>query len=636
MYPVGTAPRPGSRLPAASRVDKATSHLLQGPDWAVNLEICDTLNADRWQTKDVVKAVKKRLQNKDPKVQFFTLTLLETMMKNCGEYVHSEVAELHVLQEMVKIVQKKHDMQVKDKILILLDSWQEAFGGPGGKYPQYYWSYIELKRSGVMFPRRPMDAPPIFTPPVTHQSQAYGSPAYPTGSLNDRMASDVETLSSGDLDNIRDATELLSDMVNALNPADRMAVKDEIVTELVSQSRSNQQKLMGFVSSTGNEELLKQGLEINDRLQSVLAKHDAIASGSPLPIETPRRDEIPREDPTPQPSAPPAVAQNETPVEEDEEDEFAQLARRKNKSVISSDEASSSVGDHALIPIDDATSEASSSVASNALVPVESASVSGTRTKEQDMIDLLSLTLYSPPEASTDSSTQSQNDSQQTAVSNGSQLPPNYQPATSNGQHYPSNHQAYPINQGYTSYNNYVAPWAQSEQSAQTGAYPVQPPQYTSTYPAPPQYTSTYPAPPWAMPTSANSVNPFQPATYQTPNPPVASVASTPYPAPSTPYASPLMQHVPSPTLNPSPMQQQSSSVSHANNALAIVPDARMNGNQRPKEAPATVAKPYYMPDNLFGDLIDVKSFGAAGKTSRSTNVPSPKGGGQPMIGGKK
>ncbi|VAH20277.1 unnamed protein product [Triticum turgidum subsp. durum] len=570
MYPVGTAPRPGSRLPAASRVDKATSHLLQGPDWAVNLEICDTLNADRWQTKDVVKAVKKWLQNKDPKVQFFTLTLLETMMKNCGEYVHSEVAELHVLQEMVKIVQKKHDMQVKDKILILLDSWQEAFGGPGGKYPQYYWSYIELKRSGVMFPRRPMDAPPIFTPPVTHQSQAYGSPAYPTGSLNDRMASDVETLSSGDLDNIRDATELLSDMVNALNPADRMAVKDEIVTELVSQSRSNQQKLMGFVSSTGNEELLKQGLEINDRLQSVLAKHDAIASGSPLPVETPRRDEIPREDPTPQPSAPPVVAQNETPVEEDEEDEFAQLAKRKNKSVISSDEASSSVGDHALIPIDDATSEASSSVASNALVPVESASVSGTRTKEQDMIDLLSLTLYSPPEASTDSSTQSQNDSQQTAMSNGSQLPPNYQPAASNGQHYPSNHQAYPINQGYTPYNNYVAPWAQSEQSAQTGAYPVQPPQYTS------------------------------------------------------------------PTLNPSPMQQQSSSVSHANNALAIVPDARMNGNQRPKEAPATAAKPYYMPDNLFGDLIDVKSFSAAGKTSRSTNVPGPKGGGQPMIGGKK
>ena len=39
----------------------------------------------------------------------------------------------------------QHDMQVRDKALLLLDSWQEAFGGPGGKYPQYYWSYIELK-----------------------------------------------------------------------------------------------------------------------------------------------------------------------------------------------------------------------------------------------------------------------------------------------------------------------------------------------------------------------------------------------------------------------------------------------------------------------------------------------------------
>lgn len=39
------------------------------------------------------------------------------------------------------------NMHVRDKILILLDSWQEAFGGRGGKHSQYYWSYEELKVS---------------------------------------------------------------------------------------------------------------------------------------------------------------------------------------------------------------------------------------------------------------------------------------------------------------------------------------------------------------------------------------------------------------------------------------------------------------------------------------------------------
>uniref|UniRef100_A0A0D9WHN5 VHS domain-containing protein n=1 Tax=Leersia perrieri TaxID=77586 RepID=A0A0D9WHN5_9ORYZ len=621
MYPVVTGPPP-ARLPASSRVDKATSHLLQGPDWAINLEICDTVNADRWQTKDVVKAVKKRLQHKDPRVQFLTLTLLETMMKNCGEYVHFEVVELNILPEMVKIVQKKHDMQVRDKVLILLDSWQEAFGGPGGKYPQYYWSYIELKRSGVMFPRRPIDAPPVFTPPATHHTQSYGSPTYPAGSLNERMASDIETLSLGDLNNIRDTTELLCDMVNALNPSDRMAVKDEIITELVSQCRSNQQKLMQFVSSTGNEELLKQGLEVNDRLQSVLAKHDAIASGAPLPVETPRRDEIPREDPKVKPSAPLIAPTSAPPVEEDEDDEFAQIARRKNKSVISSNEASSSAGDQALVPVDTATSEASSSVEGNALVPVNASPASGTRTKEQDMIDLLSLTLYSPPEASTDSSSQSQNGTQQPVMSNGPELPPNHQPAASNGSHYSSNQQAYPTNQAYTPYNNYVAPWAQAGQGTQAGAYQTQPM----------QYTSSYPAPPWAIPASINSTtNPFQPATYRTQNPSVAPTNT--YPAPSSPYAAPPRQHVPSPTQKP--IQQYNSPISQTRNGPTMAQDARMNGNPRPTQPPAAAAKPYYMPDNLFGDLIDVKSF-SGGKMSRTTSMPSPNGSGQPLLGGKK
>ncbi|KAF3658085.1 hypothetical protein FXO38_13378, partial [Capsicum annuum] len=92
---------------AAVRVEKATSEFLIGPDWTMNIDICDTINSNQWLAKDTVKAVKKRLQHKNPKVQLLSLTLLETMVKNCGDNAHFQIAERSILQDMVKIVKKK-------------------------------------------------------------------------------------------------------------------------------------------------------------------------------------------------------------------------------------------------------------------------------------------------------------------------------------------------------------------------------------------------------------------------------------------------------------------------------------------------------------------------------------------------
>lgn len=275
---------------ASGLVDRATSDLLIGPDWAMNLDICDIINNHPGQARDIVKAVRKRLSNKHGKVQLLALTVLETLIKNCGEIVHQQVAEKDILHEMVKIVKKKTDMAVRDKILELLDSWQEAFGGPAGKYPQYYTAYNDLRRCGFEFPQRLAEsAVPIFTPPQTQPVTAnalpeYGSPAYAPAILDGAMDStDIPMWRSTDMDAAQSVLEILNEMLNALDPLDVQALKDDVIIQLVEQCRYNHRSVMQLVDTTLDEGLLCQGLALNDDLQRVLAKHDAIATSSQIP-----------------------------------------------------------------------------------------------------------------------------------------------------------------------------------------------------------------------------------------------------------------------------------------------------------------------------------------------------------------
>lgn len=271
---------------AASLVERATSDMLVSPDWAMNIEICDVLNGDPGQAKDVIKAIKKRIGNKNPKIQILALTLLETLIKNCGDNVHQQVAERDVLHEMVKIVKKRPDLNVREKILVLLDTWQEAFGGPKGKYPQYYSAYNDLLRAGVEYPPRPESSAPIFTPPqtqpITYPPQTYGSPGYENEAVEASLASDIPGLSLTDIQNARDIIDVLMQMLNALDPHSKEGLKQEVITDLVEQCRSYKQRVMHLVNTTLDEELLCQGLTLNDDLQRVLGKHDAIVAGAPV------------------------------------------------------------------------------------------------------------------------------------------------------------------------------------------------------------------------------------------------------------------------------------------------------------------------------------------------------------------
>ncbi|KAJ4841472.1 hypothetical protein Tsubulata_015693 [Turnera subulata] len=661
---------------ATVAVEKATSDLLIGPDWTMNIDICDSINSNRWQAKDVVKAVKKRIQHRNPRVQLLALTLLETMVKNCGEFVHSQIAEKNILGDMVKIVRKKSDMHVRDKILVLLDSWQEAFGGSGGRYPQYYWAYDELRRSGVTFPQRSLDASPIFTPPVTHPAMrhpqaAYGMPGNSSRRLDETMATEIEGLSTSSLEAMRNVMELLSDMLQAVNPGDREAVKDEIIVDLVNRCRSNQKLLMQMLTTTGDEELLGQGLELNDSLQILLAKYDAILSGSPMPNQDASLSAKPTEggndtkpaelkEASPRASTSPSVVSGLTrsliDEEDEEEDDFAQLARRHSKTQSSPPQSTSGTSS-ALVLVDTTSmTSASTPVECNALaLPDPPAPVR--TSKEQDIIDLLSITLstistsphpQSPPTAATTNQNMHQI------------------PVSSSMQGYPHVSQTYSDTQGQLPYSSYVVPWAQAHpqqqlyppsqhqfqprpqqhlqppsqpqlqpQSSfhlQTQAQPHQPqpqmqPQYqphpqTQTRPQLqsqfPQYASAYPPPPWAAtPGYANGQNPM--STSNNVFSGTGGNASASFPALQADR----------------PMQHSNSFSSRGSNGSSMNGDPWMSSAPRIPGPPGG-QKPFVPSYRLFEDLNVFGNADARFKMTSSTSPSLSGSSGQGMVGGRK
>ncbi|KAF1867153.1 hypothetical protein Lal_00049582 [Lupinus albus] len=133
---------------AAELVSAATTEKLVEIDWMKNIAICELVAHDHRQARDVVKAIKKRLGNKKPNTQLYAVMLLEMLMNNIGDHIHKQVIDTGIIPILVKIVKKKSNFPVRERIFLLLNAAQTSLGGASGKFPQYYNAYYDLVWKG--------------------------------------------------------------------------------------------------------------------------------------------------------------------------------------------------------------------------------------------------------------------------------------------------------------------------------------------------------------------------------------------------------------------------------------------------------------------------------------------------------
>jgi hypothetical protein len=127
-------------------VEDATSENLDGPDWNLNLEICDMVNLEKVNSVELIRGIKKRIMLKDARIQYLALVLLETIVKNC-EKAFSEVAAERVLDEMVRLIDDPQTVvNNRNKALMMIEAWGES--GDDLRYlPVYEETYKVCYRS---------------------------------------------------------------------------------------------------------------------------------------------------------------------------------------------------------------------------------------------------------------------------------------------------------------------------------------------------------------------------------------------------------------------------------------------------------------------------------------------------------
>ncbi|CAG9800196.1 unnamed protein product [Chironomus riparius] len=279
------------------KIEQATDPSLDQEDWSLNMEICDMINESDANCKDAMKAIRKRLTQyigKNYSVILFTLTVLETCVKNCGKNFHVCVANKEFIQELVKLISPKHDppIAVQEKVLSLIQTWAETFANQP-ELKGVVEIYQELKNKGIEFPVvDPESIVPIYTPqksvatPPPKQVSVQRSPHHdivdsPIHAVNVAAgASGVSGITpdqiaklQSELDIVGINITILSEMLTELKPNQESPADYKLLIDLVGTCKEMQTRIVDLIGKVSNDEITAELLRLNDELNILFLRY---------------------------------------------------------------------------------------------------------------------------------------------------------------------------------------------------------------------------------------------------------------------------------------------------------------------------------------------------------------------------
>lgn len=297
--------------PVGRKIELATdANLLATENWGLNMEICDFINGTEEGPRDAVRAIKKRLHNamsKNNAVVMYTLTVLETAVKNCNHRFHVLVCNKEFVQDLIKLIGPKFDAPqiIQERVLSLIQAWADAFR-EDPTLAGVVQSYDDLKSKGVEFPAADLDTlAPIKTPKRTvfnqppapleqpqqqqqlpqQQQRSYAQAVNPDPTYDglvfrelglEPIAPTPEQLTTlrADLDVVNQNIQVFRESLTDVVPGKETAEELQLLSDLHHTCRQMQVRIMDLIQNVRSEDVTYELIMVNDSLNSVFEKYD--------------------------------------------------------------------------------------------------------------------------------------------------------------------------------------------------------------------------------------------------------------------------------------------------------------------------------------------------------------------------
>lgn len=285
-----------------SRIDEASREDLKVENWALIMEICDIINTTEEGPQHAVKAIRRKLQQsmgKNSNTALYTLTILETAVKNCRKSFHILICQKEFVTELVSM---ECPQAIKEQVLSMVQSWSQAFSSDPD-LSGVVEVYTDLKMKGTVFPE-PSTQDQIL---VTHSPcHSQSSPAHPNNhssmvplhgpvphighndhgllkkmaqerkntATHGKLSEDQVRKLKQDLEITQGNLDIFNELLTELKPGEEHPEDKKLLDEVSATCKDMQARVVELIGVVENRELTSILLDVNDNMNNQLLRFE--------------------------------------------------------------------------------------------------------------------------------------------------------------------------------------------------------------------------------------------------------------------------------------------------------------------------------------------------------------------------